>query len=103
MRQFQEKRRFWRWLYSPLSIILLVIIVVFLARAAWDIYQKSRLGDEAYQAALLKLKELEERKKALEEELARVGSQQGLEAQIRQNLPVAKPGEEVIIIVDENE
>lgn len=46
-------------------------------------------------------KELEDRKKILEENLSRIQTDEGLEFEIRKKFNVARAGESVAIIVDE--
>ena len=101
MRQFADKRKIRKILYSPLSIIVLVALVFFLARAVWGVYLKNNISRQVREAAVRQINELEARKAELEEKLRELESPEGLEAEIRDKLPVAKPGEEVIIIVND--
>ena len=101
MRQFADKRKVKRILYSPFSVIILATLVFFLGRSVWKAYSKNTISREARAGALRQIKELEARKAELEAKLEKLQSPEGLESEIRDKLPVAKEGEEVIIIVDD--
>lgn len=102
MANFQAKRSF----FTPrvrawLAIVALALLCVVLGRGAWGIYQKNRLAGENKDATQQRLAEIEERQKTVEAKLAKIKTKQGLEEEIRQALPVAKEGEHLIVIVDE--
>ncbi|MFQ5661841.1 MAG: septum formation initiator family protein [Candidatus Paceibacteria bacterium] len=103
MFDFHEKRRFRRFLYSKVTLIILGLIVIWLLFVVFDMYKKER--DTGIKSAEQKeiLNELEEREAALQEEIDRLSTQKGIEAEIRSKFEVGKEGEEVIIIVDNPE
>jgi len=83
------------------GIALLLGLGVFLAGATWDVYQKEQNAARELDAALTAQKNLEEREKNLSEDLASLASERGMEAEFRERFPVAKSGEEVIVLVDQ--
>lgn len=103
MFDFHEKRRFRRFLYSKVTLIILGLIVIWLSFVVFDMYKKER--DTGIKSAEQKeiLNELEEREAALQEEIDRLSTQKGIEAEIRSKFEVGKEGEGVIIIVDNPE
>lgn len=79
---------------------VLVIIIFFLSRAIWNIYQKNSLARENKNAYETKLLKLEERYNSLSADLLRLQTEQGLEEEIRSKFQVAKPGEHTIVFFD---
>ncbi|HJO89908.1 MAG: septum formation initiator family protein [Candidatus Pacebacteria bacterium] len=103
MFDFHEKRKFRRFLYSKVMLIILAIIVVWLFFAVFDMYKKER--DTGLKSAEQReiLNELEERETALQDEINRLSTEKGIEEEIRSKFEVGREGEEVIIIVDNPE
>lgn len=103
MFDFHEKRKFRRFLYSKVMLIILAIIVVWLFFAVFDMYKKER--DTGLKSAEQReiLNELEERETALQDEINRLSTEKGIEEEIRSKFEVGREGEEMIIIVDNPE
>ena len=66
-------------------------------------YQKSRLSKEALAQSEAAYAELLDRERFLDEELDRLSTTAGVEAEVRERFGVAKDGEEVIVVLSENE
>lgn len=90
------KKRAW------IAISILFCISFVLGKAAFNIYKKNELAQRNKESTFRELAELKERKESIEVKLANIKSPEGLEKEIRKNLPVAKEGEYVINIVDED-
>mgnify|MGYP001584549357 CR=1 FL=1 len=103
MRRPIKRKRWKSLLYSPLSIILLFFLVILLGKSVWGVYQKSRISGEARKSAERELSDLLSRQKTLSEELEDLKNGVGVEKAFRERYQVAKPGESVIIIVDEKD
>ncbi|MBX4198610.1 septum formation initiator family protein [Candidatus Parcubacteria bacterium] len=101
MREFQEKKRFKRILYSKGTIFVLVIAIVFFSRATWGVYKKEQESAANALQAENSLKRLEDRQKVLNDELTKLQTEEGVEEEIRSKYGVSKPGERVLIIVDD--
>jgi cell division protein FtsB len=101
MREFQEKKRFRRFLYSKGMVALLLIMAIFFGRATWNLYKKAHESAANASQAQNALKRLEDRQKVLNEEISRLKTDEGIEAEIRSKYGVSKPGEQVLIIVDD--
>ena len=99
-----ERTPFWkRWFYSRTAVVLFVILFVVLGRATFY--------------ALLHLKEVSEREKSYQEELAlvttrdqelsadieRLRTDKGKREEILERFNVAQSGENVVIILDQEE
>ena len=85
-----------------LAIVILLGISALLGKAVWNIYTKNHLAKENKEATLRELADLEVRQKDIKAKLDKLKTVQGKEEEIRRNLPMAKEGEHVIVIVDKN-
>jgi cell division protein FtsB len=99
MTDFRKRQRIKRVVFSRITIAILAVIVLVLARGVWGIYQKER--DTAVKLAQVAREEseLEARKMFLESEVARLRTSQGVEEEIRENFGLGTEGEGVIIVV----
>lgn len=71
-----------------------------MARSVIDVYLKEKDSAQKVASAQTVLSKLEEREKILGGEIESLKTQEGLESEIRANYDVVKPGEKVLIIVD---
>ena len=103
MREFQEKNRIRRILYSKFFIIVLILSVGFMSMSVIKIYKKYRESKMLAEKTEQELKELETKKAELESSTAKLQTESGTEKEIRSTFNVKKPGEEAIVIVEKNE
>jgi cell division protein FtsB len=101
MLEFYKKRRWWSVVYSPLSIIFLLLLIVFLGRIVYDRYVIEREMAARRVEAELRVSELEVRRDMLQEKVDYLANERGIEAELRRNFDVVQPGEKVVIIVDD--
>ena len=102
MREFQEKRKFKKIVYSVWLQAILGIIFLALVFSAVKVYKKSRISVQKFQEIKEERAGLEKRNAELAAEAARLESESGREGEIRTRFDVAKPGEKIIVIVDKN-
>ncbi|MBP9772056.1 MAG: hypothetical protein KBD16_04030 [Candidatus Pacebacteria bacterium] len=100
---FHEKQRARRFLYSPLTFIVIGILILIAGYNAWDMYQKSKHTDEALKKSKEAYNELVVRETFLEGKITQLSTDAGIEAEIRERFGVAKTGEEVIVVLEEEE
>lgn len=100
MFKFHERRRLKQLLFSKITLLVLLIVVLFFSTSVWDVYQKQRETVLKRERAERELAELREREASLRAEIERIESKQGLEAEIRSRFEVGREGEGVIVIVD---
>lgn len=82
-----------------LLIGLLLLVAFWLTSLIVDLSRKVQIAvDEAHKAQR-QYKALEERRTALEANLASLGTARGLDSAIRTSFGVARPGEEVVVVV----
>lgn len=103
MRKFQDRRKFRKLIFSSLSFALLLIVSVLLVNATFKVYVKNNNAVEKNEKVKAQITELEERKRKLEAELARLQTQNGIEEEIREKFNMQKPGEQVLTIVENKE
>ena len=103
MLEFQEKRKIWRILYSKVTLFILIILIVFLANSIWNLYKKQDLTKDNLGKTASSLDSLLVREKMLSSEIERLKIESGIEEEIREKYGLVKPGEEVIVVVDESE
>lgn len=99
MHRFRTKRTLRDFLASPFGLLLLLTLVVFLARVAWGSFGEYREAAAARAQAEARVEELAQREARLGAAVATQGSARAEEAEIREKLRMARPGEEVILIV----
>ena len=102
MREFQEKRKFKKIIYSGWLQAILGIVFLALVFSTVKVYKKSRINVQKSEEIKEELVKLETRNAELAAEAARLGSESGKEGEIRKRFDVAKPGEKILVIVDKN-
>ena len=98
MLDIRERTRLRRMLYAKPTIIMLALFVAFLFHGVWGIYQKSEEAAAKRDKAEAALAAMAAREKELREDIERLSSGEGVEAEIRDRFMVAKEGEKVMII-----
>lgn len=102
MIDFQQRRKFRNFFYSKITLVLLLVFVVFLGKQVYDIYTKNKLSRESLSITTKDYEALKTRERMLSLEIERLKTERGIEEEIRNKYDVAKPGEEVVVIVDKD-
>ncbi len=100
MLDFQQKRKIRKVLYSRLTLALLAVAIFFLARSTYHIYSKEALSEENYASVKKAYDDLTTRQATLGKEIDRLGTDAGVEEEIRTKFSVAKPGETIVTVVN---
>lgn len=100
MLEFQEKRKLKNLLYSKITLVVLIVFIVFLLNAVWGVYKKQDLAKENMTKTAATFDGLHAREKMLSSEIERLKTENGTEAEIREKYGLVKPGEEVIVVTD---
>lgn len=100
MREFQEKNKLDRLLYSKVVIGLLSVVLFVFLNALWGTYSKYNETKESREVALKGMGELKEREEAIKKEIERLKSYRGVEEEIRKKFGFVKAGERVIVITE---
>ena len=101
MAQFKKKSKYSFW-HSPLVLIFLFIILVLFSYNMIGLIQKERETNKNKVSELNKIDELKKRKDTLSKDIDRLNTEEGIEESVRDKFQVVKPGEKMVIIVDEN-
>lgn len=100
MLPFQERKKIRKFLYSKVTLFILFVLVSFLAQKGWVIHKKAEIARAERIEAKKDLEDLQNRIQTLEASLAQLRSDKGIEQELRQKFTVARPGEEVVVVVD---
>jgi cell division protein FtsB len=101
MREFQQRRRVRDLIYSRFALGALFVLAVIFARGTWGIYSKYSDARLERAHADEELSDLKARKSTLEREVASLHTDYGLEEKLREKFQVARPGEKMVVIVQD--
>ncbi len=87
-------------MYSRITIFIFFIIVIFLVREVYDIYKKERMSAKSVASVEENYNDLKNRQNMLKSEIERLNTDKGIEEEIRSKFSVAKPGETVVVVID---
>jgi cell division protein FtsB len=100
MVDFQQKKNIRKVMYSRITIFIFFIIVIFLVREVYDIYKKERMSAKSVASVEDNYNDLKNRQNMLKSEIERLNTDKGIEEEIRSKFSVAKPGETVVVVID---
>jgi len=87
-------------LFIRVSVFIFVLFSILTIRSLWIVYEKNKVVRERHTGLEEEITNLKGRKASLEEEIGRLGTERGLEEEIRTKFQVARPGEETVILVE---
>lgn len=100
MLEFQEKRKLRRFLYSRITLIIIIILIGLTLKAVLGVYEKQKESADNLSKVEANYEDLQVREKMLSSEIERLKTAGGTEEEIRLKYGLVKPGEEVITVVD---
>lgn len=103
MFDFYEKRKIRGLLYSKLTLGILLVLILLLGRSVYERYQVAQQMEVKRLETTAELNELEQRAAVLEGKVEYLEKDRGKEEELRGRFDAAKEGEQVVIIVDEEE
>jgi len=103
MFDFHEKRKIRSLIYSKFSIGIVVVLIVLLSMSVFERFSVEREMKERRMAEEEELQLLQERADALEEKVEHLQNTRGIEEELRNRFDVAREGEQVVIIVDDED
>ncbi len=98
---YQQKRKLRKLIYSRAALFLLLILICILAKANFEIYKKHENSFNNLKETKKELNNLKERQSMLSFEISKLETEEGIEEEIRSKFDVAKPGETVVVIVED--
>jgi cell division protein FtsB len=99
MKKYKQNVVAWK-VFSVSASVGLIIIAVLLSFSSWKILARTFDSIKYRKLTEANLKSLTERQSELESKISELETDSGVEKEIREKFPVAKPGEEVIMIVN---
>lgn len=100
MRELQQKQKRKRRLYSLPALFLLLIVALLLVRGAYGVVMKERESKRYVKELEEKHIELSRRSEMLEQNIARLQTDEGIDEEIKEKYGVSREGERVAVIVD---
>lgn len=100
MREFENRQKIRRKLYSLPALAVLLLITLALSRGAYSLLVKERESAKEAENLALKLDALKDREKVLSEETVKLKTEAGIEEEIKSKFNVARAGEHVAVLVD---
>jgi cell division protein FtsB len=88
------------FLSSPITLVFALIVLVFVARSAWQMNIKSRDIESKKTLADMKLTELQKEEMRLTQDIEYLSTEEGVEYYLRSKYKAVKPGESVAIIIE---
>lgn len=100
MKDFQQRKKIRKVLYSRNVIIVLSIITILLVRGAFGVMQKNIESKKNVVQLDAQLAEARAKNEELSKNIAILSTEEGIESEIRQKFSVSKDGEQVAVIID---
>lgn len=101
MREYQHKYIIRTLLYSPITIIVLFLVIIFLLRSVVDLNNKRINAGKLRDEAIAKEEETRISLAKAEGRLSAIETDRGFEEYVRTTYPVAKEGEGVIVVYEQ--
>jgi len=102
MLDFQQKRKLRGVLYSRVTLVILAIFVLISLRASWTAHSKLRESEDLRDNVKQRVNTLSARDLELRNQMDRLQTPQGIEAEIRSKFSVSKGNESVVVIVEDS-
>ncbi|OGG41609.1 hypothetical protein A2837_00440 [Candidatus Kaiserbacteria bacterium RIFCSPHIGHO2_01_FULL_46_22] len=98
-----RKKSWWQQIVrSPIAIIFLLGLSIMFAFAVHDRYVVERDMADRRAKSEAELERETDRRSELEKKVEKLNSEQGIESEIRKNFDVAREGETVVVLVEED-
>ena len=101
MRKFESQKQIKGRIYSRTTLVILLFIIILTAKGVFGIYLRNAESVTARDDTAMKLKELNKRKELLNTEISKLNQDDGVDQEIREKFNVIKPGENVVLIVQD--
>lgn len=96
----KKRKTIERFLYSKITLSLLLFAAAFLAVSVWGVYEKERGTAEVRKKRAEELSNLRAREAELSSEIERLSTPEGIEMEIREKYELGKEGERVVVVID---
>lgn len=100
MREFQEKQKIRRRVYSRTSILILCVLCILIAKGLVGVYNKEKNSRMEVERLQKRKEEVQNKLQVVSAQADRLKTETGIEYEIRNKFDVVKSGEEVLVVVD---
>ena len=100
MAYLQEHRKFRHKLHSPILATALLVTFLIIGNSTWEVYKKDRVARINREDSEKRLTDLTARKNYLTNQLRGLGTERGIEGELRSKYQITKEGEQELVIVD---
>ena len=101
MNDFQRKRKIRKILYSRGVLFCLFLLLLLVSKATWSLYDKERESRKNLDRVEADLLALSLREEQLKKDITRLRTPEGIESEIREQFQVARPGESMVVLVED--
>ena len=101
MAEFNKKKDKYPFWHSPLILAVLFAVLVIFAYNMVGLVRRERETNKNKVLELNKIEELRSRQASLSSDIDKLKTDRGVEDTIRDKFQVAKPGEQMVVIVDD--
>lgn len=98
---FQQKRKIRQFIYSKITVSLVIIVTIYILFSTYKVYQKKIKSEKDLMLTEKKLQELEVKNRQLENDIENFNTDFGIEKEIRSKFFVTKEGEKMVVVVDD--
>ncbi|MFT5036886.1 MAG: cell division protein FtsB [Candidatus Azotimanducaceae bacterium] len=102
MAGYNRKGNIQKLFFSKYMAVLILLLCGYLTISVYERYTVEREMVERKENVIAEYADLQNRKDVLQERVEYLNGESGIESEIRRNFDVAKDGEQVVIIVDED-
>ena len=95
-----RKRKKTHWTNRTYVLVLVIVLFFLSARAAYHIYQSKKQSEEAAISKARELANMQEREIYLKQELQKLSTTAGREAEMRDKFGVGSEGENLAVIIE---
>jgi len=89
--------------FTKLTLIIVLIACAYMAVSVYERYTVEREMSDRLNGAYAEQSELEDRRDSLLDKVQYLNGEQGIESELRRHFDVAREGEQVVVIVDEED
>ena len=101
MFDFQQKRKFKNWYASRMTQGIVLFLAILVLLSALNRYLIAADMADRRTAVEAEIHSLEARRQSLDEEVKYLSNERGIEAEMRRQFDVAREGEQVVIILED--
>lgn len=101
MDDFRQKQKMRRIVYSKWMFVVLGALLCLVVWKTWGIYQKERTAHRILEESRTEQAELAKHANELSTDIDRLNTEEGIEEVVRDRYGVAKAGEKVVVLIEE--